>query len=443
MAKLNVTNKNYEKTHEGATSVPISYEKQLRRSLMCCMLWEDSFYEDGESIATRISELVPKVAPNKVANLVIEARNKMGIRHASLLVAVEMLKYPEHKKLVAKLLPKVINRADELKEILALYWRDGKKPIPAQLKKGIAASCHKFREYHYGKYNKKSKREAISFTDVFRLCHPKPQTQEQEELYRKVVKNELVIPDTWETQLSAGSNKKETFERLINENKLGSLATLRNIRNMQESGVSKEIIGDYLLKLSSKKLFPFNYIGAAIAVPQWEDIIEQSLLYSLKDAPKFSGKTVLLVDVSGSMNCPLSSKSKLKREDAAAGLTMLLKEQCENVQIVAFSNEGYHVPPRRGFALRDFLRDKCRHGGTDLGGAVKWANENCNYDRIIVVTDEQSYSVPPNPKKGTKGYMLNVASYKNGIGRGPWVTISGWSNSVLDYIREHEIDGKK
>jgi hypothetical protein len=58
------------------------------------------------------------------------------------------------------------------------------------------------------------------------------------------------------------------------------------------------------------------------------------------------------------------------------------------------------------------------------------------YDRIVVITDEQSADRVPTPKG--KGYMVNVASAKNGVGYGEWMHIDGWSEAVIEYIRESE-----
>ena len=112
--KVNVATKSNLKTHEGAPARRINAEQQLRRSLMACMLWEDTFYEDGISIAERIAYLVPLVAPDTVSGMAIEAREKMKLRHAPLWVVREMAKQPKHKGLVAETLSRVIQRADEL-----------------------------------------------------------------------------------------------------------------------------------------------------------------------------------------------------------------------------------------------------------------------------------------------------------------------------------------
>ena len=89
MAKINVKKKKIY-THEGAEAKRINPEQQLRRSLMSCLLWEKEFYEDGEDIASRIASFIPQVDPRKTADMAVEARDKMNLRHAPLLLAREM-----------------------------------------------------------------------------------------------------------------------------------------------------------------------------------------------------------------------------------------------------------------------------------------------------------------------------------------------------------------
>ena len=78
------------RTHEGAPAAVLTPERALRRSILACMLWENEFYEDGMTIASRIRELVPRVAAEKVAALAVEARTSMKLRHAPLLLVREM-----------------------------------------------------------------------------------------------------------------------------------------------------------------------------------------------------------------------------------------------------------------------------------------------------------------------------------------------------------------
>jgi uncharacterized protein with von Willebrand factor type A (vWA) domain len=154
---------------------------------------------------------------------------------------------------------------------------------------------------------------------------------------------------------------------------------------------------------------------------------------------KLPGKTVLLVDVSGSMIAPLSRRSEMLRTDAAYGLAVLLREIGERTAVYSFSDHLVEVPARRGFALRDAIDASQRHNGTYLGRAVEQLNERERYDRLIVITDEQAHDTAPNPKQ--TGYVINVAGYKNGVGYGKWTHIDGWSESVVEYIRTLEKSG--
>ncbi len=144
------------RTHEGAPAAIITPEQALRRSVLACMLWENEFYEDGVSIAGRIRELVPKVAAEKVAALAVEARTAMKLRHAPLLLVREMARHATHRALVAETLVRVIQRADELSEFVAIYWADGRRPLSAQVKKGLAAAFTSFDEYALAKYDRAS-----------------------------------------------------------------------------------------------------------------------------------------------------------------------------------------------------------------------------------------------------------------------------------------------
>jgi len=154
----------------------------------------------------------------------------------------------------------------------------------------------------------------------------------------------------------------------------------------------------------------------------------------LEGQPKLKGRTVLLVDVSGSMVVPLSRRSEMMRTDAAYGLAVLLRELAEDVTIYSFSDVVKLVPARRGFALRDALEISQPHGGTQLGKAVSALRGT--YDRLIVISDEQAHDSVPAPTSAA--YMINVASYKNGVGYGRWVHIDGWSEAIIDYIRSFE-----
>lgn len=432
MSSLNYAQRQFTTTHEGAKVKQIGVKQQLQRLVMANMLWEDQFYMDGQTSGSLIGTLVKQVDPEFTAQLAVKARTEMKLRHVPLLLVRELAR---NKTLKAQTVVDVVQRPDEMPELLSIYWKDGKTAISSQLKKGLAQAFTKFNEYNLAKWDKNS--VAISMRDVMFLVHAKPATPEQEVLFKKVANKELTTPDTWETQLSAGADKKDTFTRLMDEGKLGALAFLRNLRNMVQAGVDERIIREYGSLVDVSKVLPFRFIAAARVVPQFEDILEEMLFRCTANMPKLKGKTRVIVDVSGSMfGTKVSAKSDLDRFDAAAALAIVMREICEEVEIWSFSGDAVRVSPRRGFALVEAISRSQSHGGTYLGGSMARINASGKADRDIVITDEQSADRPAKPQG--IGYILNVASYKNGVNHDAWTTITGFSEAVIQYIAEVE-----
>jgi hypothetical protein len=429
------------RTHEGAPARAVTAEQALRRTVLSCMLWEGEFYEDGVQIAGRVHELVPKVDAAKVAALAVEARGKMKLRHAPLLLVREMARHATHRALVGETLECVIQRADELSEFVAIYWAGGRQPLSAQVKKGLAAAFGKFDEYALAKYDRAG---TVRLRDVLFLSHARPVDEAQAALWKRLAENELATPDTWEVALSAagrgdGQEKREVWERLLAERKMGALALLRNLRNLHAAGVSEELVLSALAALKTERVLPFRFLAAARNAPQWEEALETAMFRALETRTgKLAGHTVVLVDVSGSMESPLSARSEMRRTDAAYGLAILLREIAEKVTIYTFSDRAQRVASRRGMALRDALEKSQPHSGTYLGAALKQVETEVRegYDRLVVITDEQSHDSVPAPKG--VGYVINVASAQNGVGYGAWTHVDGWSEVVVDYIAELE-----
>jgi hypothetical protein len=223
---------------------------------------------------------------------------------------------------------------------------------------------------------------------------------------------------------------------LLKDSALGGLALLRNLRNMEQEGVERELIHEAIRSNSFARVLPFRFIAAAKHAMSLEPVLEEAFLRVAGEMPKWPGRTMVLVDVSGSMDHPLSLKSDMNRIDAACGLAAILCEACDDVDIFTFSNEVVQVPARRGFALCDAIRNSQPHGATHLGEALK-AVDKPEYTRRIVITDEQTYDIPPAPKG--RGWIINVASNKRGIANKQWTHIDGWSEAVVRYMMETEM----
>lgn len=457
MARLNLLNLNTRsmpRTHEGAPAAILRPEAALRRIVLASLLWEDQFYEDGVTVAERVAALVPQVEAAMVAALAIEARERMHLRHMPLLLVREMARHATHRVLVAQTLTRVIQRPDELAEFVAIYWKDGRQPLSAQVKKGLAAAFTKFDGYQLAKYDRAA---SVRLRDVLFLCHAHPLDVTQEVLWKQLAEGTLPAPDTWEVRLSAGAEradggrgaltveaKRERWESLLRGRRLGALALLRNLRNMQQVATDPELVRVALEEARTDRVLPFRFVAAAREVPHWEEWIEGAMLVSLVGQPALTGRTVLLVDVSGSMDSRLSRRSTMQRLDAAAGLAVLLREVAAECAVYTFSDRMAAVPARHGFALRDAIVASQPHSGTAMGKALReLAPALRTADRLIVLTDEQSRDRVEGPQ--CRGYIVNVAACKNGVGYGPvghgaWTHIDGWSEAVLEYIRACEAD---
>lgn len=440
--RTNKRARNTEVTHENGPAAIINAEQQLRRSVMSCLLFEREFYEDGEEIAGRVKKLAEAADPVTVALIAREARQIANLRHVPLLLLEVLSRTGAGRtdQLVSNTIAAVIARADEMAEFIAIYTGGGDRrtakkghgrQFTAQVMRGLALAFRDFDVYQLAKYDRDGK---VKLKDVMRIVRPKPLTPEESVRYKLARDGKLPAPDTWEVALSGGADKKETFERLLREKKLGYLALLRNLRNMANAGVDPALVQDaILLRKGSARVLPFRFIGAARAVPMLEPWLDKALLAQIGEMPAFSGKTTILVDVSGSMDWALSGKSDLKRIDAAAALASIFPGEA---RVFTFSNSAVEVPPRKGMAGVDAIIRSQPHGGTNLGSAVSHVNA-LGGDRLVVISDEQTSDRVPDPK-AKFAYMINVASAKNGIGYGRWTHIDGFSENVFRFMREFE-----
>jgi len=441
-------------THEGGVAERQSPLVELTRAVSTCLLFENTFYESGLGIADQIKELCNKVADSKggldaIAKLAVHARIKLHLRHVPLFLARHMarinssnLKYKGHNY-TEKVLVDIIQRPDELSEFLSLYWKDNvdtqgklKKTLSAQVKRGLGEAFKKFNEYQLAKWNRDNE---IKLRDVLFLVHAKPKDVVQEQIWKRLVNNELEIPDTWEVALSAGIDKKETWERLIREKKLGYMALLMNLRNMVSANVDASIVSEALLNGAIKsKALPFRFVTASKHAPMYAQVLSEAMLLSIKNY-SLSGTTGLVIDVSGSMDAEISAKSTVKRWEVAGALAILFRETTTNCRVFTFSTSLKEISNIRGLGLIEKIGHSQPHSSTRLKESLAQCQILVpDVDRLVVVTDEQSEDGIIN-SWAKNGYIVNVAPYEHGISiSGGWQRINGWSDRLVDWISYNE-----
>lgn len=452
-------------THEGAKASHISPIQQLRRSVLSCMLWEDTFYESGQDIATRIKSNAALVTPQQLASLAIEARQKFHLRHTPLLLLLELAKTARGiPGLTRNTVESVISRADEMAELLAIYWKDGKKPVPNGILKGLKQASLKFNTFQLNKWDRDGD---VKLRDVAFLSHFSFPDDERARLIANMANKSyfpettkggfsvganlglsgqphLDSPETWEALIAAAgshtSKRREIWtdllKRAINREwgSLGYMAVLRNLNNFIKDGVSVPLIESVIeARIGAHNVLPFRYIQAAKVAPQFHKSLDKALRECVSFWDELSGTTIICVDCSGSMQNPVSGKSQVSRFEAAAALAGCINGR---IRLIAFGTTAKEIQPIQGLGCVTALQGANVGHSTNAHLAVDLANR-FPANRIVIITDEQiSQSLPSQTFENA--YIINVASYKNGIGYDRWTHIDGFSPATVDFIRESE-----
>jgi predicted peroxiredoxin len=308
----------------------------------------------------------------------------------------------------------------------------------------------KFDEYQLAKYNRSTE---VKLVDAMRLTHPKPNDVE---LFKRLAGNTLVTPETWEVGLSAAKTKDEkanVWRNLISKRKLGALATLKNLRNMQEV-LTKNELRAAIESTNPAMLLPIDFIKAVQYAPDYTQELENLMFSCLAQLPKLKGETVFVLDVSGSMGAKISGKSDFSRMDAGIAMAMMAREMCEHCTIyLTAGSDGFRkhktekIRNVRGFGLLDVIRNKI----PSMGGGGIFTRQCLEYiagkekevpDRIIVFSDSQDCDLVKTVPKpfGKKNYIVDVSPHQHGVNyAGVWsAEISGWSEHFLRFISELE-----
>jgi len=454
-------------------------------SAVCTALMNEFSYEKSDERLERIKTLISKVDPAFVAKLAVYAREKMNLRTIPLILSVELAKIHKNDNLVSSTVSRVIQRADELAEILAIYQALNNRTelkklnkLSNQLKKGIAKAFDKFDEYQFAKYNRQNE---VKLRDALFITHPKPSDDKQKELFKKIAEDTLTTPNTWEVKISeAGSDpveKCKAWEKLIDENALGYMALLRNLRNILQANVSKEHILKVCQKLENEnevkrsKQFPFRFLSAYIMLSKANGDVDEAkkslVLKALETAVKFTasnykgiGETdsiLIASDVSGSMfgHKVGGEKSSVTAYDVGLLMSMLLRYHCNFVDSGFFGSDWKLVNLESNEILKNTVDLKNREGevGYSTNGfkVIDWAiKSNKVYDKIMLFTDCQLW----NDRFGTKTinelwkeykkinpkcklYMFDLSGYGTSpvkIERGDAYIISGFSDKVFDML---------
>ncbi|MBD2770035.1 TROVE domain-containing protein [Hymenobacter sp. BT664] len=474
--------------HEGAAAFTLTPQIELYAAVATAAL-SDQFYEKADTRLQRLRELVARNEPTFVAQLAVYARESLNLRSVPLVLCVELARLHRGDNLVSRLVARVVQRPDEITELLAFYaqanGRVGTKilnRLSKQLQKGLALSFNRFDGYQLAKYDRSG---AVRLRDALFLVHPNPKDAAQQALFDQLVRGELPTPYTWETELSAAGQQAyadpteraaavaRTWEALIASGKLGYMALLRNLRNILEANVSAEAMTQVCATLADRtavarsKQLPFRFLAAFREVKALSGGPVASVLAALEDAIAHSAanlrgfgaetRVVVACDVSGSMQQPISPRSKVLLYDVSLVLGMLLQSRCQNVVAGMFGSKWKRISLARGPVLRnveEFYRREGEVGYSTNGHLVvqDLRQRREVVDKVMIFTDVQLWnsngdggtiaqewaayrrSVAPNARL----YLFDLA----GHGATPLqvrpemgvALIAGWSDKIFDVL---------
>ncbi|WP_042381956.1 TROVE domain-containing protein [Streptacidiphilus melanogenes] len=464
-------------TAEGGAGFLRDAKSELFLLAVANTVGQDTFYERGGARDDRYTQLVRQLAvadPDWTAGLLGWLRRDGNMRTASLVGAAEFAKARLDAQLDGRsrqVVDSVLQRADEPGELLG-YWtsRYGRN-LPKPVKRGVADAVQRlYDDRTLLKYDTASK--GYRFGDILNLVHAAPAAEKpwQGELFRYALDRRhnpdeavpppssrtltanrallavpveqrraiVTAPDgrerlaeagvTWEMLAGwlQGPLDAAAWEAVIPS--MGFMALLRNLRNFDQAGVSDEVAQGVAARLADgaqvarSRQFPFRFLAAFRHAPslRWSWALEQALGHSLANVPALPGRTLVLVDRSGSMFGGISERTKLNRADSAAIFGTAVALRAEHADLVQFGTTHSRVALGRGESVLRVLERFGDLGGTDTTAAVRAHYRD--HDRVLIVTDEQyapshhgdpTGQVPP----GVPVYTWNLAGYR--VGHGP------------------------
>jgi len=448
-------------------------------SILLTSFVQDQFYKSAGDTMNRISDLLGKVNPKFAAKAAVYARNEFKMRSITHVLAGELAKYVSGQDWAKNFYKEIARRPDDMTEIVSYYLSKGNKKLPNSLKKGFAKAFDSFDGYQLAKYRQEGK--DVSLVDLVNMVHPVP-VEKNAKALEDLVNGVLKSTDTWESKMTkAGQEatsdkdkaekKAEAWFELLSNKKMGAMALVRNLRNILEQSPESIDLAISALKnenyIKNSMMLPFRFIAAInelekVNYSRTGEVIAAlnvSLDLSLSSVPVFPGKTLVVLDDSGSMTWTATGDYKNPMQIGSLFAAVLMKSnKCD---FMMFNSDARYIN-NMNFGdsvgtLTKNIMSKATSGGTNFPSIFQTANKA--YDRVIILSDMQGWQ-----KSAGYGSSLPTgafADYKKRTGANPRVysfdlqnygtmqfpeqnvfAIAGFSEKVFDIMEMLEQDKK-
>lgn len=402
MSKFNQTKTN-EITNLAGGVAYVQNQKLQLVSILLTSFGDDKYYRSAKAEIDILKSLIRDCDKEFVAKAIVYARTQFGMRTITHIASSILAKHIGKEKYARNFFNKVVYRPDDMLEIVA-YHKLNKEKLSNAMKRGFADAVGRFDEYQLAKY--RGDKKGVKMVDIVNITHPKP-TKKNGVALNKLVNGELVSFDTWEVELSAAGSdinaKKKVWHKLISEKKLGYFALLRNIRNivqLNDSELSQTAFDALQNEVAIKKslVLPFRFSTAYDELGKVDGnamrAISRACNIACNNVPKLSGKTLIALDVSGSMD------GKPAQIASLFAAVLLRSNDCD---LVEFANDAKYKNVNADDSVLSIAGSlRFVGGGTNFPSVFSVANKK--YDRVILLSDMQSWM---------RGYDSPKAAYNN------------------------------
>lgn len=458
MATYNKTERTHARNISGHAAYGLDDRTRLVGMVLTSMVNEAKYYGDNTESMIGLAESLCRRDGEFVAKLAIWARTRGNMRTVSHVLCAVVGHCCSGEPFVRPMARVVASaRVDDGTEILATHKMlyGDKVRWPHALQRGVADALGDASPTSLARWQSKSREWKLR--DTLRVTHPRPLADDLDEAMGKAVAMELPMPKSWETEVSGRGNTKEVWDELVAENRLGTMALLRNLRNIIRSGAD---MGPVLARLSNpdairrSRLLPFRFVVAYKELMN-ENLVSKAVFSALDDAmiascenaDQLPGSTAILIDSSGSMGMSLSEKSVATCIDVAATFGAMACHLSDDAWVCQFDITAKSVPMSGRSILSDVGRLAGVGGWTDMSaGFDLLMRSGFDADRVIVISDNEV-------NHGRNAVMRELVEYRGKVGHDVWCHaidvcgygtvqfagdkvnyISGWSDSVPRFI---------
>lgn len=468
-------------TKEGGVGYTKTPELELVQLLITSMLAGSKFYESEADTVKRLQELYIECNKKDITffpKAAIYARDKFRLRSISHLCSAIIAKgiangvysnynRKDRRSFLRNYFKKVVLRADDITESISAYKNiagiEGKIRIPHAMVRGFSDNQATWDEYTYAKYRQADK--DINMIDAVRMTHTKV-TDKNKSALEKLISGTLRNETTWEATVSKAGKaedketaKKNAWKAFLDKGeKIEYFALLRNLNNIIAEN-DKELISKAAELLCNEKLIkrsmvlPFRFLVAWKALPydaprKIQIALNKAADISLSNVPTFSGKTCVIIDESGSMECGrVTGNNSVHPFDVAMMYGASLFKS-NDADVVLFSDSAWYEKWNPADSVLSLATNKEANGGcTRLDRAFSKLDKS--YDRIIILSDMQTAghaNIAFNEYKKKFNcdpyvYSFDLTGYKATImPQGKLIQIGGFSEQAFEVMQKTEID---